>query len=221
MGGEEVAQDDRTVPLHDHIGIPPDRAQPLTELFGVVHRGRQADEADLGRREHQHFFPDAAAVGILNEVHFVEDDGVQTAQEVRTGEQHVAEHLGGHDHHRGLWFDSRVAGQEADVLRAVGRHQVAVLLVGQRFERRGVEGLAAGLERPVHRVGRHQCLARPGGGRDEHGVSGLERLEGLELEVIGREGKLRFEIPSLARLGDGPREDGQRPSSFPIPMAAK
>jgi hypothetical protein len=45
--------------------------------------------------------------------------------------------------------------------------------------------------------------------------------KGLVLELIGRKRETGFEIPSLARPLDGPREDAQRPNSLPMPMETK
>ena len=174
VGGEVVPQHDGAVPLDDHLGRPADRAQPGPELVGVVHRGGEADEADLGRRQDEHLLPYTAPIGILDEVHLIEDDRVQPGQEVRAGQEHVAQDLGRHDHHGGVGPDGGVAGEQADVVLAVGGHELPVLLVGERLEGRGVERLAAGAQGPVDGVGGHQRLARPGGGRDEHGVVGVD-----------------------------------------------
>jgi len=80
--------------------------------------------------------PHAAPVPVLNEVDLVEHDRVEPLQQVRAGQQHVAQDLGRHDHDRRSGAQGRVAGQEPDVLLAVGRSQFAVLLVRQAL--RGV-----------------------------------------------------------------------------------
>ena len=219
--GEVVAQDDRPVALDDDGGVPPDRAQPAAELAGVVHGGREADEADLGRAEDEHLLPDPAAVGVLNEVDLVEHDRVQALEQVRARQQHVAQHLGGHDDHRRPRPQGGVAGQQPDVLLAVGGDQLPVLLVRQGLERRRVEGLAVGGQGPVHGVGGHQRLARPGRGGHQHRVPRVQRLEGLVLEFVEGEGEVGLELRRPGRPLDGPRERGQRPSSFPIPMERK
>ncbi len=79
--------------------VPRTERSQAPSSFGVVYRGGQADEADLGWREDQDLFPHPAAVGVLYEVDLVEDHRVQPGQEVRAGQQHVAQHLGGHHHH--------------------------------------------------------------------------------------------------------------------------
>ena len=219
--GEVVAQDDRPVALDDDGGVPPDRAQPAAELAGVVHGGREADEADLGWAEDEHLLPDPAAVGVLNEVDLVEHDRVQALEQVRARQQHVAQHLGGHDDHRRPRPQRGVAGQQPDVLLPVGGDQFPVLLVRQGLQRRGVEGLAVGRQGPVHGVGGHERLARAGGGGHQHRVPRVQRLEGLVLEFVEGEGEVGLELRRPGRPLDGPWERGQRPSSFPIPMERK
>jgi hypothetical protein len=49
----------------------------------------------------------------------------------------------------------------------------------------------------------------------------VEAVEGVELEVVGREREVGLELRRLGPVVDGPREDGQRPSSFPMPMEMK
>ena len=72
-------------------------------------------------------------------------------------------------------------------LGAVHPHEVAVLLVRQRLQRRGVEGLAAVGERPRHRVLGDHRLARAGGRGDEHVLTGVEGVERALLEGVERE----------------------------------
>ena len=103
---------------------PAHRAQPAAELVGVVHGGGEADEADLGRAEDEDLLPHPAPVGVLNEVDLVEHHGVQALEEIRAGQQHVAQHLGGHDDDRRPGAQRGVAGQQPDVLLAVGGDQL-------------------------------------------------------------------------------------------------
>jgi len=102
MEGEMVPERDGPVPLDHHVGGPAHRAQPVPELGGVVDRRRQAHKGELGWREHEYLLPHASPVGVLEVVHLVQDDRGEAAQEVRAGEQHVAQHFGGHDHHWGV-----------------------------------------------------------------------------------------------------------------------
>ncbi len=221
MHGKVVPQHDRPLALDDHRGVAPHRAQPIPQLTGVVHRRRETDEADLGRRHHQDFLPDAAPVGILNEMDLVEDDRVEALEKVRAGEEHVAQHLGGHDDDGRPRAEGGVPRQQPDVVLAVGGGQLAVLLVGECLERRGVERLAPRRQGAMDRVRRHERLARSGGRRDEHRVPGIEGGERIALKVVECERQVGLELRRPGRLLDGPRERGQRPSSFPMAMEMK
>ena len=221
VDGEVVPEHDRALPLHDDRRVPAHRAQPAAELVGVVHGGGEADEADLGRAEDEDLLPDPAPVGVLNEVDLVEHHRVQALEEIGARQQHVAQHLGGHDDDRRPGAQGRVAGQQADMLLPVGRDELPVLLVRERLEGRRVEGLAVGRQGPVDGVGRHERLARPGGGRHQHRVPRVQGVERLVLEVVEGEGQVGLELRRPGRLRDGPWEGGQRPSSFPMPMERK
>jgi hypothetical protein len=89
-----------------------------------------------------HFLPDGAAGAVGEVMHLVEDHVAEVAQRWRPRVQHVAEHLGGHHHDRRVAVDRVVPGQQADGAGVVAPDKVAVLLVGQRLDRRGVEALA-------------------------------------------------------------------------------
>ena len=218
---EVVAEHDGPVPFDDHRRVTAHRPQPSAEFVRVVHRGREAHEADLGRREDEHFLPDPAPVGVLNEVHLVEDHRVEPLEEVGPGQEHVAKDLGGHHDHGRPRAHGGVARQQADVVLAVGRHELPVLLVGQGLEGRRVEGLAACAQRTVNGVGRDERLARSRRSGHEDGMPGIERTERLVLEVIEGEGQGGLERLRPGRLLDGPRGRRQRPSSFPMPIDRK
>ena len=76
---------------------------------------------------------------------------------------------------------------------AVRPHEVAVLLVRQRLQRRRVEGLRALRERARDRVLGDERLARPGRRRDEHGPALVERVERARLERVQGKRPLRRE----------------------------
>ena len=48
-------------------------------------------------RQDEHLFPHSPAKGVLEVVNLVEDDEAEVRELVGLGEQHVAQHLGGHD----------------------------------------------------------------------------------------------------------------------------
>ena len=83
--------------------------------------------------------------------------------------------------------DRVVAGEQADVARAVPCGQVGVLLVAQRLDRRGVEALLAQAQGQVDGELADDGLAGAGRGRDEDALAALERLAGTDLERVERE----------------------------------
>ena len=121
-------------------------------------------------------------------MHLIHDDVPQATQRVRAGVQHVAQDLGRHDDDVGLAVDRVVAGEQPDPVGPVATDQVCVLLVRQRFDRRGVEALAALGEGEVDELA-HHGLARPGRCGDQDALAGLQRptgghLERIELELV-------------------------------------
>ncbi|MNL30497.1 hypothetical protein D3C87_1522360 [compost metagenome] len=100
--------------------------------------------------------------------------------------QDVAEDLGGHDEHRGLGREHHVTGDEADLV-GQSRLEVAVLLVGEGLERRGVDAARLRLEGEEDGEFGHHGLARAGGSRDQHGAPGCKGLHRLDLEGVERE----------------------------------
>ena len=149
------------------------------------HRLREVDDDLLPHRP-------AHPVGEV--VHLVHDHEAEAEQRARPGVEHVAQHLGGHHDHRCLAVDHVVAGQQADLVGAVALHQVVVLLVGQRLDRRRVERLAPGLQRQVDGELAHDRLAGPGRGSDEHAASVLDLPAGAELEVVELEAVEALEV---------------------------
>ena len=71
-----------------------------------------------GGAQHQHLLPDATPVGVLQVVDLVEDDHAQALEERGAGKQHVAQHLGRHDHDGGFGAQGRVAGEQAHRVRS-------------------------------------------------------------------------------------------------------
>ena len=172
----------------DHDGrLPAERLDPLAELLGVRDGRRQADDRGREREVDQHLLPHGAAVRVLEVVDLVHDHGHQPVEGAAALVEHVAEHLGGHHDHGRLGVDGVVSGQQTDAIRAVSRHQVAVLLVGERLQRRGVERLAAPVERSLDRELRHDGLARTRGGGHQHRPTGVHGVDRRGLEVVERE----------------------------------
>ena len=147
-------------------------------------------------------------------MNLIENHEAEGHQLVGLGEQHVAQHLGGHHDHVGVAVDRRVAGQETDATRSVQSAQLVVLLVRERLQRRCVEGPLAALEYPTDRVVGHQRLAGPGGGAHEDVDVLVDRVDGLDLESVQAEGEAVDEAASVV-LADHFR------ISLPTPMARK
>ncbi len=174
--------------LLDHRGRgAANRLDPGGDLLRVRHGGRQAHEPDRGVEVDDHLLPHRPAVAVLEVVHFVEHHPPQPGEGRRRRVDHVAQHFGGHDDDRSVAVDRVVAGEEPDLARAVHPGEVGILLVRQRLQRRGVERLGPGRQRPFHRVLGHHRLARAGGCRHEHVFSGVESIERPLLEGVQRE----------------------------------
>jgi hypothetical protein len=180
-------------------------AEPLAELLGVAHRGRQGGDLHVLREVDDHLLPDGAALAVGQVVHLVHHDVRQPAQPVAAraastvashrpvGVQHVAQHLGGHHDHVGVAVDDVVTGEQADPVGAVALDQVVELLVRQRLDRRRVEALVTGrrarctanspttvLPAPV---GAATSTLRPPRARARGALEGVqpERVAGLEV----------------------------------------
>ncbi len=205
--------------LHDGGGLPAHGAQPLAELLGVADRRGQRGQRHRLRQVDDHLLPDRAAHPVGEVVHLVHDHEAQAGEGAGPGVEHVAEHLGRHHHDRGLAVDAVVAGEQADLLGAVAADQVVELLVRQRLDRRGVERLATGGERQVHRELADDRLAGPRGRGHEHAAAVLELAARAELEVVEGEGEPRGEVrqlrvlPVAAVAGVGVRRGGHQGTS--------
>ncbi|CPR04573.1 hypothetical protein BN971_00444 [Mycobacterium bohemicum DSM 44277] len=199
--------------LVDHDGgVAAHGLDPAAELLGVADRGRQADQPHLVGQVQDHLLPHRAAHPVGEEVHLVHDDKRKSMQRRRIGVEHVAQHLGGHHHHGRVGVHRQVTGQQPDPLAAVARGQVGVLLVAQRLERRGVEALASGRQRQVHRELADHRFARAGGRADQHAVAPFQRRAGPPLEAVERERQLLGEPRQLDEFG---RRVGRRRSRPP------
>jgi hypothetical protein len=211
-GQVQMAEPHRPALLDDGGGLAPHGLDPVGELLGVGHRGRQADQVDPRVEVDDHLLPHRAPVGVLEVVDLVEDDVAQPLEGGRGAVDHVAQHLGGHHHHRRLAVDGVVAGEKPDPARSVGPDEVAVLLVGQGLERRRVERLASLRQRPLDGIFGHHRLARTGGGGHQHGTPGVEGVESLVLEGVEREAAGHFEGTAPFVAG-GERQRGHRDPS--------
>src|SRR5206468_3311780 len=76
-----------------------------------------------------HLFPDGPAETVCKVMNLVHDNVAQAGKGVRVRVQHVAEDFGGHDDDGRLAVDGGVAGEEANVGRAVLFRELRELLV--------------------------------------------------------------------------------------------
>jgi len=184
----------------DDVGVAPHGLQPVAELLGVRHRRAQRDQAHVLGQVDDHFLPHRPAEPVGQVVHLVHDDIREVAQQVAVGVEHVAQHLGGHDHDARARVDVRVAGEQADLAVPVLGDELVVLLVAEGLHGRGVEDLRRRLEHgQEHRELGHDRLAGTGGRRHQHAATLLERRAGRLLE--------RVELDAQ-RVAEGP-EAGQ------------
>ena len=189
----EMLEADRSPLLDDRRRLSPHRLDPRCELLGIRDRRRQAHHANVGREVNDDLFPHRAAVRVLEVVHLVEDHESQTVEGRRPRVDHVAQHLGRHDHDGRVAVDRVVSREEPDAPGAVLAAQVPELLVGQRLERRRVEGLAAVLQGVGDRVLGHDRLAGPRRRGDEHRLAAVDRVERAALEGVEGERPARLE----------------------------
>ena len=163
-------------------------AEPVAELLGVGDRGGQGDHLDLGGQVDDDLLPHRPAEAVGQVVDLVHDHEAQSVQVSRARVEHVAQHLGGHDHHVRMRVDGGVTGQQPHPLLTVPGHEVQVLLVAQRLDGGGVEGLESPGQAQVHGELPHHCLAGARRGGDQDALSSLDGAAGLLLE--GVEGKV-------------------------------
>ena len=83
--------------------------------------------------------PHRAPRVVVDVVDLVEDDVAHRVEPRGLVVEDVAEDLGGHHHQRRAVVDGVLAGDQADVGRAVALGEVVELLVGERLQRRGVD----------------------------------------------------------------------------------
>ena len=115
------------------------------------------------------------AVGVGVEVELVHDDLPDVGE--RAGAQRdVGQDLRGAADDGCAGVHRRVAGHHPDPLGAERLDEGEELLAHQRLQRGGVEGAGPGGQRRGVRPGRHQRLARPGGG-GEHDVGAGDDLD--------------------------------------------
>ena len=180
-----------------HGGVTANGLDPAAEFLGVAHRGRETDQSHMFREVQDHLLPHGSAHPVGEKVNLIHDHVGETRKRLGTRVQHVAQHLGGHHHHRRIPIDRLVAGKQADLFRPVTPDEVVVLLVTQRLDRRGVKTLLPGRQREVDCEFPHYGLAGTGRSAYQDTVAALQGLTGLNLERIEREAQLPGEVSEL------------------------
>ncbi len=200
-----LPQRDRSMVVDHDRGVAAHGLNPAAEFLGIAHRRRQADQSHVVGQVQDHLFPYRPTHPVGKEVHLVHHDVRKAAQRRRIRVEHVAQHFGGHHHHRGVGIHRHVAGQQPDLLFTVARHEVVVLLVAQRLDRRGVETLTPGRQRQVHREFADNGLAGAGRRAHQHAVAPFQRRAGPPLERVELEFQFRCEPGQFTRQRYGVR----------------
>ena len=177
-------------------------AEPVAELLGVGDRGGQGDHLDLGGQVDDGLLPHRPAEAVGQVVDLVHDHEAQPVQVMGARVEHVAQHLGGHDHHVRMGVDGGVTGQQPHPFLTVPGHEVQVLLVAQCLDGGGVEGLEPPDQAQVERELPHHGLAGARRGGDQDALSPLDGAAGLLLEGVEGEVVALGESGELTAGGD-------------------
>ena len=170
--------------------------QPVDEVHGVAHGGREQEQPHVRRQQSQGQLPDDAAFRVVEAVELVHHHG-RGALEIELAVQEAIEQDFGHDYeHGGRGVLAAIAGHQADVggLEAPfdgALLHLAELLFGQGDQRRSVVRLLTGVQGFVEGRFGDQRLAHARRRTDQHALIGREPgEEGVFLDFIGREGEL-------------------------------
>ena len=104
---------------------------------------------------------------------------------------------------------------------AVRWHQIVVLLIAQRLDRRGVEALSARGQREMHGELADHRLACPGRCAHQHAVPALQCLARPQLKIVERERQLLGEAGQFRRVSGGLVIDATAGTEWARPSAAR
>lgn len=184
--------------VHDDGGIAAHGLHPRAELLGVADRGGQTRQPHLGRQVQDDLFPHRTAEPVGQVVHLVHHHIRESLQRIGARVQHIAQHLGGHDHDGCVRIDGLVTGEQTHRFPAVARGEVGELLIRQRLDGCRVEAFAARGQGQMDRELADHRLTRTGGRADEHTVPALQRLTRRALEGVQLEFQLFGECRQFA-----------------------
>jgi len=171
--------------VHDVARLAVQRGYPLGELERVGDGGREEDVAHLVRQQDHHLLPHDAALLVAHVVHLVEDDPLHLAHHLAPAVEHRAQDLRRHHEAARVHVDGHVAREQAHVAELL--LELAVLLVGQRLDRRRVDHALLLAQAGRDRILGAHGLARRGVRRDEHGLVPLDARDRRLLERVQRE----------------------------------
>ena len=195
QGIELVAHREPDPKLHRTLGdahggdVAALEAHPVRDFLEVADGRGEADELDVRRRLDDDLLPDRAAREVIDVMDFVEDDVADLLQSLRVLINKVAQDLRRHDDDRGPGVEGVLAGDEANVTLAMEPLVVAILLVGQRFQRRRINRARVGLEAAKDGVIGDDGLAGARGCGNQHALVRLQLFDSLHLKGIERPGQ--------------------------------
>ena len=182
--------------VHDVARVAVQLRHPPRHLVRVGQRRREQHVARAVRQQDEGLLDGPAARCAAEHVHLVEDDPLDLAHQSRAGEDLQPQYLGGHYEAARVLVDGDVARDEADV--AEEQLQLAVLLVGQRLDRRRVDHALAVPERRGDGVLGTDGLPRRGVGGHQDRLAAFDARARGSLEAVEPEWKLaRWEVGSL------------------------
>jgi len=165
-----------------------DLPDPCRELLDVRDRGAQSEDPDLGWREKKRFFPDGAALDVIQIMDFVKNDPADLLDAFGIFKKTIPVNFGGHDKERGIGIDRDVPGQDADDVLTESFLEVAELLIAQGLDRSGVnDSLPAG-KGFFDRFFSDQRFSRACGRGNEQGMLFFDPLNGFDLKRVQLEG---------------------------------
>ena len=193
-GHDVLEQRHRPTFAQHHAHIPANLGQPVAELLRVGHGRGQRHQLDGRGEPDDDLFPHRSAEAVGQVMDLIHHDVTEIAQRRRVGIDHVPEHLGGHDHDVGVRVEGRVTGQQPDPLSPEPLHEIVVLLVAQRLDRRGVEAASPLPQGQEHGELAHHRLARPGRRGDQDARTRFHHGAPVPLVGVQGEGEARSEL---------------------------
>jgi len=173
--------------LNVHFAVA-STTNPLGELEVVRECSGEHNEPNMLWKLHNDFLPNVASLSIVHVMDLIKDDPLNILKIVVVDEAELLQHLSGHDHAGSVSVDSDVASDNTHIFILL--LEIPELLVGQRLDRSGVDGLCHVLKGQGDRVLSDNSLTCRSVGSNEdvgslfHSEHG-SLLEGVEFERVG------------------------------------